>query len=139
MNLSIKEGVVEIDEREFRDNDISFLQLPQSLEIIGKCAFETNNIDYVILPPNVKSIGVSAFDKDVLIIHQGSVVKMVNNKPIILEEVEWMNGHVRVFKSKFFNSGRDCYVAESVLGVFLGYTASEVFKKATNEPAIPCR
>lgn len=136
MNLNIKEGVTKIDAREFRDKNLTFLQLPSTLEEIEEHAFETNKIDYVILPDNLKFIGGHSFDKNVILIHKGKVVRMIKGVPKILEDIEWMNEYIVIYKVRNFNNPKIHFLSETALGTFISETKEDALNNIVNNEII---
>ena len=61
-SYTIKEGVTELGEYSFSyNNNLTQIQLPESLKIIGTKAFYDNNFTGIVVPENVEEIGDYAF------------------------------------------------------------------------------
>lgn len=60
-HLQIHDGVTEITESEFFDQDIISVEFPETLKRIGKNAFLNNKITQVDLPDGLEFIGYAAF------------------------------------------------------------------------------
>jgi hypothetical protein len=59
--VNIPEGVTVIGKGAFANNALSSLMLPRSLQTIDEWAFAHNNISAVVFPANVTSVGAYAF------------------------------------------------------------------------------
>lgn len=67
-SISIPEGVTMIDEAAFlRCEDLSKVDLPDSLVSIGGRAFESTNLSAVVIPANCTTIGEGTFSKNTVL------------------------------------------------------------------------